>query len=1314
MDIIYRADTFQILHVYHTSGAIQSNGTISREEVFKFLLTNNVPFHKAAVWPYINTDDRAAIPPSFYTNYKDFSVVIDPVLKKPFAIQKGSNIYVLQQPKHHTDDIPLIWTGTFLDSISYSLINRKFAFGIADKGYNIKAAVFKNRIAQEISAAELKKLDSLGAAKSPHMELKQAIRLYCFLPTERVIPSSYNICFTMMETETVNPTLINTLNSYYNECWFPCFVKNTYIKKAKNRISRIDNMLLQDKVATHTGHQERRILTTNKKKYSGKLYTLQSKILEEHLVCTPEHPIFVANGADNVLAQNKDFVDAKKLTRNHFLYYPRNIHDGESIVLDLQDFFKRSGFVTKLRKGKLQVYKNQKYYNHMLDKTVWSKFALKGNCRVNSELCIDESFAAMLGIIKAGKIRKSQETKYESKHYIISLRSEDHANLVCSQLQRISDEPFTSSQDKEEFNIVIASDIIYELLNNAEIFFEYFSLKHKRSFLKSFLKECGRPYYHNYEIEFNDFKIAPYIMEFLLDCGVVAKAEGLSENAKRQYFLIDVKQAEQLWEVLDGSVERDGYRHNKDQYFIFKDGVYVKLHSISFKEVKEIDVFNLEVHKDNSYIANFAAVHNCNFNRDKFIENGLVTNTHKMPLGFDDKAYHPNVQKTEGINFKLLNPSPERFSPKPQGFTFLAVFRCSYRKGPDVLIKAFREAFSSQDNVSLIIFSRHYWGNIQNDKIDTVKACEDYLSKWIEHDNDAPPIYWSSDHLSDEQMPGLYAHADCFVSTSRGEGFCTLPSAIIRTPNGVSEIKDINVGDLVLSHIGLCREVTHVFKRQYSGDIIEISSYGRGSQKLSLTPNHKVRCLKASHASNWERRQLKKITYNKDKDSFDGIPNGCFFDWVEAGEVSSGDYLFYANQVKESIEIDCIYISDYLLNDGRFIFENDIIYTVRRNQYGECGKKLILNINKIELDDDFCRLLGYYIAEGCTSNSDIMFSFNVDEKAYHDDVIYLMKKIFDIKPGKHQLKKNSKAYTLKFYNIAVASFLKEIAGGYARCKRMPDSFVNWKEKNKDSLIKGLIRGDGNITFKLSLQTSSILLAEQFMEYLSMKNVSASINKRLLKGKEYYAVRVSSINFHNVICKDVSEYEFAKQEGRTYSVSIIGDGWRLLRVRSVKKNKYNGFVHNIGVDGENSYICENIAVHNCLPPIEAAACGIPVIAPNHSGFGDYMSPERGYVIDTDGYENIGKVVTKNGQPVYEGSNAEWAVWITSSFRDQEFPIFGESVVKQTAEHMKRVYYNYSEAKEKAEKMRRFVLENFTWDKCIDSAIIRLNEIKGKLK
>ena len=243
----------------------------------------------------------------------------------------------------------------------------------------------------------------------------------------------------------------------------------------------------------------------------------------------------------------------------------------------------------------------------------------------------------------------------------------------------------------------------------------------------------------------------------------------------------------------------------------------------------------------------------CQWNVDVFKANGIVKPIYKIPLGINTNIWNSNVQ-------------PLRFAPQLQGkFIFLSVFGWSLRKGYDILLDSFLSAFKNNKNVALVIFAK-IWGSESQDHQNMIQnEINKYLLKHGVTENN---VFHIGTGLPEEQLPSLYKACDCFVLPTRGEGFCTLPDAYIKTPSGVEEIKNMNVGDDVFTHTGEIRPITHIFKREYSGKLLKIFCYGRSNIPVALTPNHLVRVIRTSSLSSKTcSKYFKHIRYDIQRDT---------------------------------------------------------------------------------------------------------------------------------------------------------------------------------------------------------------------------------------------------------------------------------------------------------------------------------------------------------------------------------------------------------------------------------------------------------------
>lgn len=130
------------------------------------------------------------------------------------------------------------------------------------------------------------------------------------------------------------------------------------------------------------------------------------------------------------------------------------------------------------------------------------------------------------------------------------------------------------------------------------------------------------------------------------------------------------------------------------------------------------------------------------------IDNGVVVPQSVAGVGVD---HWERIE--EDVDFLL--PSPRA------AFTFLHVSSCFPRKGVDVLLTAWGEAFSSEDDVTLVIKT---FPNPHNSVRESLQAARDANPKY-------PAVVLLENDLTDGEMKALMGGCDVLVAPSRGEGF---------------------------------------------------------------------------------------------------------------------------------------------------------------------------------------------------------------------------------------------------------------------------------------------------------------------------------------------------------------------------------------------------------------------------------------------------------------------------------------------------------------------------------------------------------------
>jgi len=137
-----------------------------------------------------------------------------------------------------------------------------------------------------------------------------------------------------------------------------------------------------------------------------------------------------------------------------------------------------------------------------------------------------------------------------------------------------------------------------------------------------------------------------------------------------------------------------------------------------------------------------------------------------------------------GADVDLYTEEGDKFDLRPnvKDFVFVSVFGWNYRKGYDVLLKAYFDEFSADDNVSLLIASRYQSGQSRHHK-NKIRDDIDEIMKQFPN-KDMPHVVRYSKVIPEIDMPKLYRACDAFILCSRGEGgnLCAPEAAMCGLP----------------------------------------------------------------------------------------------------------------------------------------------------------------------------------------------------------------------------------------------------------------------------------------------------------------------------------------------------------------------------------------------------------------------------------------------------------------------------------------------------------------------------------------------------
>lgn len=137
-----------------------------------------------------------------------------------------------------------------------------------------------------------------------------------------------------------------------------------------------------------------------------------------------------------------------------------------------------------------------------------------------------------------------------------------------------------------------------------------------------------------------------------------------------------------------------------------------------------------------------------------------------VPLGVVPHGI--NVNEFEGIEPYAIKGVDK------DTFMFYSIFQWTERKHPLIMIKAFWHAFQNDENVALVL--KTYRSDYSDAEKDAIRTTLRRLKAVFPMDK-YPPIYFLPDMLTNDEILGLHARGDCYVSFDRGEGFGLSPFA---------------------------------------------------------------------------------------------------------------------------------------------------------------------------------------------------------------------------------------------------------------------------------------------------------------------------------------------------------------------------------------------------------------------------------------------------------------------------------------------------------------------------------------------------------
>ena len=330
---------------------------------------------------------------------------------------------------------------------------------------------------------------------------------------------------------------------------------------------------------------------------------------------------------------------------------------------------------------------------------------------------------------------------------------------------------------------------------------------------------------------------------------------------------------------------------------------------------------------------------------------------------------------------------------------------------------------------------------------------------------------------------------------------CLVKGSLIHTLEGMKEIEKVKIGDFVLTHKGRHKKVKNVLHRFFKGEVINVvpSCLRKGT---FFTPEHPIYGIKSY-------KDCKNSSHTICKPTCAYLKRGCNIrrfekykkEWFQCKDLEKGDVILYPR--------------DNLIRDKGFFLLSEFVKGYVEGNFIKPRKEksFVKNVsinNKINVSKGFCRLIGYYLAEGYCTKDHVSFTFNEKEKDYIEDVQNLLREVFGSSLNIKIKKEKSKAITIQVYSKILFEFFQGFYVGDVRRsynKILPVWFLDLPHEKLKQLFLGWWRGDTGNTNSINLfnQFKKICLKLGILPSVSVVSAE-SINKRRLQKPNFIGDR----------------------------------------------------------------------------------------------------------------------------------------------------------------------------------------------------------------
>lgn len=442
---------------------------------------------------------------------------------------------------------------------------------------------------------------------------------------------------------------------------------------------------------------------------------------------------------------------------------------------------------------------------------------------------------------------------------------------------------------------------------------------------------------------------------------------------------------------------------------------------------------------------------------------------------------------------------------------------------------------------------------------------------------------------------------------------CFAPGTLIRTETGFRPIESIQPGERVLGQDGEFHPVNIVMKRWYNGVLNKLYPT-TVSRPIMVTPEHPVYKLQGSHPRNDKpcapsrcndliRRHTThsrgRLSYNdieiiRKRLVYDTATNIARDYSVHIATISAINVGRNWNKIRNESKHQMIWDDVQNINQSNFIATCFL---------SEPQDRTIINIpceflgqrrrgpNNFQINDEFLWAIGLYLAEGSAGTRCINYALHRDEVEYQDRLVkFWSSHGYTAKIVTCEDKPNSA--WVEIYSSTLSEWFPEWLGSGCANKIIPYELLNLPIQKLQPLLRGILDGDGSIKDDRLGQTSELL--------------ALGVLEILFRSGETTTIRAKKKRENRKQVWDISAKKVDQNKTRYGTWRFINQ--TLARVRSNTQEMYTGFVYNLEVSKDPTYVVQNILVHNCIHTSRDFIEMMLVRGQSYKGIADRVNPK----------------------------------------------------------------------------------------------------------